>query len=506
MDRGMSNSMWGSGSECTPVWPARGCQTSSVGEMGDFDLGPRPAFLLGAGFSKSISDRMPTMAELGARLVDAARQDTELLDLLTPSMRKTLEEGIVPYGDFETWLSLLATDPPYLSAHRRDVNRAVFGLLADRVADEVLKAQAEATEGVAPPGWLLSLISLWHELRAPVITLNYDLLVEACVRDPMSLWGLWQSSPHRVKPGDLTLQRPALALTDLVGGYGVQHEPTTTFKLLKLHGSLSWFRSIDDHRGDRAATVVRLDKHPPAWGQPAGHQIAAANDAMARASYDESRQRMIVPPQADKSAIFGHSFVSTVWRAAAGSLAEATSLGLIGCSLPKTDLAVRGLLSEHLPAEVPVYVFDRSPEAPVTEFQQLGFSATGHSWSSERTQLIDDLRTLASSQAVKSAEPSDIGYTVSNCRRDARKIADATRDPEGRCVIRPSDLAAPTTVPRPDDLIAPTARSLISEAIRADEPLWVLASSGENVPVIGIAGTGNANTPLQLVVDEAHFD
>ncbi len=498
--------MFGFHAERLLSWPTMGCQTSSVLEMGEFNLGPRPAFLLGAGFSKSISGRMPTMAELGARLVDAARQDTELLSLLTPPMRKTLEEGIVPYGDFETWLSLVATDPPYLSAHRRDVNRAVFGLLASRVADEVLEAQAEATEKVEPPGWLLSLISLWHELRAPVITLNYDLLVEACVREPMSLWGLWQSSPHRVKPGDLTLQRPALALTDLVGGYGVQHEPTSTFQLLKLHGSLSWFRSIDDHRGDRAATVVRLDEHPPSWGQPAGHQIAAASDALARASYDEARQRMIVPPQADKSAMFGHSFVSTVWRAAAVALAEATSLSLIGCSLPKTDLAVRGLLSEHLPAEVPVYVLDRSPEAPVTEFEQLGFSATGHSWSSERAQLIDDLRALASSETVKSAEPSDKGYTVRNCRHDARKIADVTRDPEGRCVIRPSDVRAPTTVPRPDDLIPQTARRLISEALQANERLWVLDSSGEIVPIIGISGTVNGATPLELVVDEVQFN
>jgi hypothetical protein len=108
-------------------------------------------YLLGAGFSRAISELMPTMAELSAAVkAELVRYDIPGRD--TPVS-----------GNFEQWLSYLIEDPPWLTAADQAQNRAGFMRVAEAVHAILSRLQAEAVESQDEcPEWLQRLVIFWH--------------------------------------------------------------------------------------------------------------------------------------------------------------------------------------------------------------------------------------------------------------------------------------------------------------------------------------------------------
>src|SRR5580692_6340065 len=117
--------------------------------------------VLGAGFSRSVSSRMPLTDELGNQAVELLKAEGRY------------DASRLVFGGeltFESWLSLLSEDQPQLSEAENRENAALFARLRDAVARVLIEAQFGVLAQSAP-GWLYEFISALHLARAAVITL-----------------------------------------------------------------------------------------------------------------------------------------------------------------------------------------------------------------------------------------------------------------------------------------------------------------------------------------------
>lgn len=305
-------------------------------------------YILGAGFSKAISTQMPITDELGA---DCVARDPEVLG-----------KAVGPGGDarpnFEVWLSRRAEDQPYRSSAENLSARAIFAGAVPLIAESLNERQSRVLSSAAPL-WLRQLIYVWHVGRSPVITFNYDCLVE-CTVDTYRL-PPWDS--HGKMPWASVLRFvPAASKPESIGEMEGR-APWETFQLHKLHGSLNWFWTAGDNSG---ATIQR--------GRLPGSYTAAKPMTEAERSWRHpGRETFIVPPSALKSSYYGNPVTREIWSSAHGALRESSKVVLMGYSLPLTDLSTAGLIASALEAGnvSSVDIVDRNPEAVRRNLQQM---------------------------------------------------------------------------------------------------------------------------------------
>src|SRR4051794_29793636 len=115
--------------------------------------------IVGAGFSRAISEMMPLTDELGQRAASSAGLD----DARWGGRGRS----------FEFWLSRLAEDQPDLNMAENLANRSLSVRLADEVAATLVDIERGVLNGAAP-SWFLRLIGLLHATRTVVISFNYD--------------------------------------------------------------------------------------------------------------------------------------------------------------------------------------------------------------------------------------------------------------------------------------------------------------------------------------------
>jgi len=212
-------------------------------EQGDSD---RNVIVLGAGFSRALSAAMPLTDELGNLCLEEPRLRSD----------SRVPRGGFTGGRFETWLSQIADDQPYLTNEENLENQALFlrfsSAIADKLGGRVNKA---LTEGW--PGWFLEFLRQCHFSRSTLLTFNYDPLIECGVgtgilhdiggREPVFWTEVIGDAPSWA-PGSLRLAA----------------ERADTFRLLKLHGSLNWYWSPADPTGVSMARRVL----PGVWVPP----------------------------------------------------------------------------------------------------------------------------------------------------------------------------------------------------------------------------------------------
>jgi hypothetical protein len=123
-------------------------------------------------------------------------------------------------------------------------------------------------------------------------------------------------------------------------------EEAASFRLVKLHGSIDTYWVPGDMSG---ATINRFSL-PGIWGTPQPH------DEEQRRRELPGRSAFIVPPASAKSAFYANPITREFWRSAAASIGQATILGLLGYSMPSTDLVATGMLAEQLSAIAQVHI------------------------------------------------------------------------------------------------------------------------------------------------------
>lgn len=334
---------------------------------------------------------MPLVDELGE----------EVLRRIRAQSRKPLPRRF-GRGHFETWLSRIGEDQPDLDAAENLENRHLFQLCSEALAGALSDRVLVSREETIGKRWLQELMALLHIRRGTAISFNQDTLVEiAAAHAGLVSWT--RRTPFSTLPAigwwDVLNGRPARPL----GTWDSFREPEQTFRLLKLHGSIHWYWQPGDSSG---ATVA-------SW-TPQGLDSSDPVDPDEQAAIERwlpGRVPLIVPPASSKSAFYRVPLLGQLWRDARAALvAPDVHVGLLGYSLPITDLVTSGMLKEALGGRPDVFVDVVNPRPkPVSKnVRALGV----------RGRLITESRSLEE-------------FVISYRERAAREVANAFRIQSG---------------------------------------------------------------------------
>jgi hypothetical protein len=379
----------------------------------------RFVFVLGAGFSRAVSEHMPLTDELGRAALRALRER------LPP--RLALED--FPAGlNFETWLSQLASEQPYLSDTENAENRSAFLLFSAAIADEL---GARVTDALAEsyPEWLLRFVSAAHHTRAGLVTFNYDPLIECLVATPTGILG----DPNQY--GDVW---EGVAWAELTGGLparapGAMHfadQEVQTLRLLKLHGSLNWYW----RPGDTSGVSVARRSLPGHFGAPKPYtEERRRRDVPGRSPF-------VVPPSASKSEYYSNPITMEMWRQAAERLRNATHVVFMGYSLPVTDVTFSNMLRETLSTNTaPILVVDYMPKPVRKRLVSLGLAterisiAEGGSGAIDAavTAWTDALSALVARHLQSEGNLGTLALISWGDRRAYARVAESSSDADG---------------------------------------------------------------------------
>jgi hypothetical protein len=258
-------------------------------------------------------------------------------------------------GAFEEWLSRLAEDQPDLDEAENLQRRALFSQLSHSIAEVVEERQREVWSSTpATLGMLFRFVAVLHAWRSPVVTFNYDTLIEQAV-DEHCLWD-WNVN-RKAQHSDILDHMPMRPAANM--RWGEEHEET--FRLLKLHGSLNWWWVPGDVTGGTINRWVTTGIEAPD-----SERIAEREREM------PGRSRFIVPPSALKSAFYANPLTRELWRRAARAAAAADELYLVGYSLPRTDLVTVGMLRDRIGPNTKVIIVNPDPEEVQRQVEHIG--------------------------------------------------------------------------------------------------------------------------------------
>ena len=428
--------------------------------------------ILGAGFSRAVSDRLPLVDELGNSCLD--------MDGLRSDRR--VPAGGFSGGSFETWLSRLADEQPYLSVQENLENQALFERFSAAIAEALGRSVHDAlTDGC--PAWLSEFVRVAHQARATLITFNYDPLIECTVGTGLLYdWGLREPVFWAELTGDVPSWPPGPAI--------LAAEPADTFRLLKLHGSLNWYWTP----GDASGVSIARRNLPGVFGAPERY----TEDQRRRVL--PGRVPFVVPPSAVKSPYYRNPLIREIWQQAADSLRTADRVFVLGYSLPPADLTFAGMLTDTL-RDSPATLTIVDPSAPaVTErLASLGFP-------DNRVQAFDpgaeppvaaftarwrDEASAAVLDQLRGSEPDTMDGPLLVVWGQQAFAPVVSASETGGVVTLTADTVSPShqaaTRPRDDyslPLVLPVLREILQRAGPGSR-LEVLATDGRRQAIIG---------------------
>ncbi|TQJ59274.1 SIR2-like protein [Arthrobacter sp. SLBN-83] len=292
----------------------------------------RPLYVLGAGFSKAISAKMPVTDELGEALRERLSKDV-VFDLR-------------PGQTFEDWLTLQVTSLPFLEGFENSRRGAEAARVVAEIASVLDEKVAEACANDSPI-WLRQLVALWHAERAVILTFNYDTLLERAVNGSPPTTTSPEGHVQYILGDHVVFPAPPAPQAQFMGDSGAGHTDKS-FEVLKLHGSLGWYWAAGDSSG---STLIRVrDKH--VFGSPM--PLASEIDFSGATNLD----RYLIPPVTSKDGYYGSYLANTLWRKARSLVASASALTLVGYSLPPEDRVASQLIAQ-VRSDIPVWVVDR---------------------------------------------------------------------------------------------------------------------------------------------------
>lgn len=291
----------------------------------------KTVFILGAGASQ------PTGTPVMANFMDTARdvftsgkvqdskEDFERVFSATENLQRVHSKAELDTDNIEVLFSAcemavtLQSFPGLASAELPRLVASIRKVIV-RTIEETQQFQTHPQTELRPPAlyemFVAELDKIASESTVAVLTFNYDVGLDFA----LSFGGFnvdYATSPENVS-------NPA----------------SSTIPLLKLHGSLNWWRHSND-------SIEVVDLNSLANGvklkNGSGWRVTEEVRKIANKQTQGEIEPVIVPPSWSKGSFYAQ--LTSVWKRASHELSEAETITVIGYSLPETDVFFRHLFA-----------------------------------------------------------------------------------------------------------------------------------------------------------------
>lgn len=274
-------------------------------------------FFLGAGFSKAINNKYPTLKDLSKEI-----RDNYGAEKVSVTMHLHNEVPDCYKKDIELLLTFLYSNLPYKTDVQISTNEALYKDITNKIA-KYFNKKSQETNLQECLNKTSSLIEYIIKSRCTCVTLNYDTLLE-------QLLNAYTLQGNKTIDFDSLYNAP-LSLLTASGRIKIHYlgNPDSMNRnelpdIIKLHGSLNW--GVVSNNSDTVYYVAEDDEE-----------------------YKKSHlQTYIIPPVLDKTNSYSNHVIKAIWKRAFEKLSNADNIYIYGFSFPPTDLSVRFLLQSAL--------------------------------------------------------------------------------------------------------------------------------------------------------------
>ena len=282
-------------------------------------------FILGAGFSKAINSKYPTLKELSKsvneRFLRLVNDQSGYFDKATTcianyyfSIPKQIRDN------FENLLTYLNSTFPWKTDVEVNLDKALYLDILKQLSRE-LQYLPEQFDNK----WL-KLGTFINKAEATCLTFNYDLLLEKLLCNTSLTNNVNKEYERIVDYKYKNYYKVNFENFDVVNY--LSHEDISEPSIFKLHGSINWI-----YKSNSLPDKILFNGRTNNYSVPEGYSP------------------YIVPPVNDKTSFYNNSYLNQLWYSAKESLAMADNIYIIGYSFPKTDLSSEFLMKFALQSE-----------------------------------------------------------------------------------------------------------------------------------------------------------
>ncbi|HEH4417148.1 TPA: SIR2 family protein [Campylobacter coli] len=273
-------------------------------------------FFFGAGFSKSLNNSYPTLAELSEYFLENGFI-YENEKIYKDNLEQLLTYLITPLP-FKTKEDILRDEASYLEKINK-ISKFFIELLETKEIDKNNK-------------YILNLSQYINDNKCTCITLNYDLLLEEI------LFLTHENSYQDIDSYDVFYKIPIKQIDERKNtksnNYGFNFYQgdfninNNFVEIIKLHGSINWYCDQAYSNSQIYSFMEKVDRYK-----------------------DElfvDLKPLIIPPILDKTNNYNHILLRSLWKKAFKAIQKAKNIYIYGFSFPVTDLSVVYLFKSAL--------------------------------------------------------------------------------------------------------------------------------------------------------------
>ncbi len=273
-------------------------------------------FFFGAGFSKSLNNSYPTLAELSEYFLENGFI-YENEKIYKDNLEQLLTYLITPLP-FKTKEDILRDEASYLEKINK-ISKFFIELLETKEIDKNNK-------------YILNLSQYINDNKCTCITLNYDLLLEEILflthensYQDIDSYDVFYKIPIKQIDEQKNTKNNNYGFNFYQGDFNINNN---FVEIIKLHGSINWYCDQAYSNSQIYSFMEKVDRYK-----------------------DElfiDLKPLIIPPILDKTNNYNHILLRSLWKKAFKAIQKAKNIYIYGFSFPITDLSVVYLFKSAL--------------------------------------------------------------------------------------------------------------------------------------------------------------
>lgn len=304
-------------------------------------------YVLGAGASKALNDKAPTMSELNERVFHTIQSGGKkrlerLRTFLNDFYAHLPADEIVPLQEVLTLLDTCINDNrPLTQQYSIDTLRNLqedFIYVISLSLKESLGASPVPNDQTGQEDRSKTVQPFLNSLQRDdsIITLNYDLILDNRIAEGLFHQDIYASITQPVSSQNNDVNygfQPRFALTTAKRQRA--YRPYPFVPLYKLHGSLNWLycpacREVDVSLGQKGLLHYALERSSRTFCRWCGVRY----------------EPLLVTPTLLKS--YSNLFIANIWRDAETRLTQADKIIFVGYSMPDADSLLRAIFARSI--------------------------------------------------------------------------------------------------------------------------------------------------------------